>query len=162
MSAVLLIKAFLNFSAKDCRQKRPGEVFNKVKSKADPKIIDAEYEAFLNDMDGKAGGGRGRGSKSSADAASAREADKKLPSIQGGIGTGGGLFSSIKPPLMLTNGSAAPGAASAQVRSHSNTTQMAGGAFIVSLEIVCVRSLLCFYNFYHFSLTDDGYIYFRR
>ena len=161
MSAVLLIKAFLNFSAKDCRQKRPGEVFNKVKSKADPKIIDAEYEAFLNDMDGKAGGGRGRGSKS-ADAASAREADKKLPSIQGGIGTGGGLFSSIKPPLMLTNGSAAPGAASAQVRSHSNTTQMAGGAFIVSLEIVCVRSLLCFYNFYHFSLTDDGYIYFRR
>ena len=53
-----LIMVFLNFSAKDCRQKRPGEVFNKVKSKADPKVIDAEYEAFLNDMDGKAGGRR--------------------------------------------------------------------------------------------------------
>ena len=110
-------------------------------------------------MDGKAGGGKGRGSKS-ADAASAREADKKLPSIQGGIGTGGGLFSSIKPPLMLTNGSAAPGAASAQVRSHSNTTQMAGGAFIVSLEIILYMRFLCFYIFY--PLTDDGYIYFRR
>merc|ERR1719206_176778 len=65
---------------KDCRQKRPGEVFNKIKSKADPKVIDAEYEAFLSDMDGKAGGSKGK--KTSA----VKPDDGKLASIQGGIG----------------------------------------------------------------------------
>ena len=35
----------------DCQQKRPGEIFNKIAGRgADPKKIDAEYEAFLNDM----------------------------------------------------------------------------------------------------------------
>ena len=98
---------------KDCRQRRPGEIWSKSKT-SNSKEIDEEYDAFLNDM----------GVKNSAN-----EFDC-VPAISGGIGggdTGKFGFISGKAPLMLTNGSSAPGAASAAARALSNP-QAAGGA----------------------------------
>ena len=70
----------------------------------------------------------------------------KLASIHGGIGAGigagKGLFSgAVKAPLMLTNGSSAPGAASAAARDASSAinkppTQMAGGSLVVSIKTI--------------------------
>ena len=71
--------------------------------------------------------------------------DMKLASIHGGIGAGigagKGLFSgAVKAPLMLTNGSSAPGAASAAARDASSAinkrpAQMAGGSLVVSITV---------------------------
>jgi len=115
----------------DCQQKRPGEIFNKIAGRgADPKKIDAEYEAFLNDM----------GETSRDQTKDKKRPDMKLASIHGGIGAGigagKGLFSgAVKAPLMLTNGSSAPGAASAAARDASSAinkrpAQMAGGSLV--------------------------------
>ena len=99
---------------KDCRQRRPGEIWSKSQN-SNSKVIDKEYEAFLSDM--------GVNNKS--------EEFNSIPCISGGIGGGGETgkfgFSGVKAPLMLTNGSSAPGAASAAARSLSNP-QSAGGA----------------------------------
>ena len=103
-----------NILAVDCNQRRPGVIFSK--GKGDPKVIDKEYEAFLNDM----GESFSKGKNNKYDS---------IPSISGGIGGNGGisLMTDVKAPLMLTNGSSAPGAASAHARALSNP-QTAGGA----------------------------------
>ena len=101
-------------------------MFNRVSKNSNPEVIDKEYEAFLDGLGGSKAGGAGK------KLSSQNEYDK-LPSIHGGIGGNRLKDDGFKPPLMLTNGSAAPGAASAHMRSLSNP-QMAGGAFIVSLS----------------------------
>lgn len=97
---------------KDCRQRRPGEIWSKSKN-TNSKVIDKEYDAFLSDM--------GVTNKSN-------EFDT-VPTLSGSAGpsgTGKFGFSAANPPLMLTNGSSAPGAASAAARALSNP-QTAGG-----------------------------------
>jgi len=100
---------------KDCRQRRPGEIWSKSKN-TNSKEIDHEYDAFIKDMGVT-------NCKNEFDAG---------PVLNKGIvgGTGKFGFSSTQPPLMLTNGSAAPGAASAAARALSNP-QSAGGSTAV-------------------------------
>ena len=98
---------------KDCQQRRPGEIWSKSKN-TNNKEIDEEYDAFLEDMgvkDDKTG------------------KDLTVPSIRGGISgsTGKFGFDPVKAPLMLTNGSSAPGAASAAARALSNPQTAGGG-----------------------------------
>ena len=98
---------------KDCRQRRPGEIWSKSKN-TNSKEIDEEYDNFLKDMGVKR---------------DQNEFDS-IPAISGGIGggvTGKFGFDKAKAPLMLTNGSSAPGAASSAARALSNP-QTAGGA----------------------------------
>ena len=98
---------------KDCRQRRPGEIWSKSKN-SNSKIIDKEYEAFLSDM-------------GVTNNANEFDSTSSINGILGGKGTGNFGFSGVKAPLMLTNGSSAPGAASAASRAISNP-QSAGGA----------------------------------
>ena len=64
----------INILAKDCRQRRPGEIWAKPKN-TNSKEIDQEYDAFLNDMGVK----------------NARNEFDSVPSISGGIGGGSKL-----------------------------------------------------------------------
>ena len=98
---------------KDCRQRRPGEIWSKSKN-SNSKVIDKEYEAFLSDM-----GVTNKGNEF--------DSTPSISGVLGGKGTGNFGFSGVKAPLMLTNGSSAPGAASAATRALSNP-QTAGGA----------------------------------
>ena len=98
---------------KDCRQRRPGEIWSKSKN-SNSKIIDKEYEAFLGDM-------------GLTNNANEFDSSPSINGTLGGKGTGNFGFSGVKAPLMLTNGSSAPGAASAASRALSNP-QSAGGA----------------------------------
>ena len=109
------------FPAADCRQRRPGASFNKTSEKsADPKVIDAEYDAFLKDMGYD-------GSKK------AKREEKYVPPM-GDIGKA--LRGTTGPTLMLTtNGSAAPGAASAHARAQSAAQQAPGGMMQVGQSL---------------------------
>ena len=79
----------------DCKARRPGEVFNKS---AGGEELDEEYSAFLDDM--------GIGGKKSK-----LEEEKPYVPPMGDLSSRlGGALGKSKPRLMLTNGSAAPGA----------------------------------------------------
>jgi hypothetical protein len=99
---------FLFRSAKDCQQQRPGVSFVQRKE-ADPEQLDSEYQAFLSDM----------GLQST-------DSIKPEKSYVPPMGDLSKNFQTPKAPLMLTNGSCAPGAASAHARAMSNP-QKAGG-----------------------------------
>ena len=91
----------------DCQQRRPGEVF-KVRKEANPEELDTEYQAFLADM-----GIKGEG----------QSTEKKYVPPMGDLSK---AFQGPKVPLMLTNGSSAPGAASAQARAASDPQRAPG------------------------------------
>ena len=93
--------------AKDCNQRRPGVVFQ-VKKVSNPEKIDKEYEAFLSDM----------GMKQDE-----QKSEKPYVPPMGDLSKS---FKPLSKPLMLTNGSNAPGAASAEIRALSDP-QKAGG-----------------------------------
>jgi hypothetical protein len=76
-------------------------------------VIDKEYEAFISDLGG--GSGNKSGLKNSASESSV--------STAGGVGDLGKCFEPPQKTLMLTNGSAAPGAASAFARAKNNPYQ---------------------------------------
>ena len=79
----------------DCKARRPGEVFNRS---AGGEELDDEYSAFLNDM--------GIGGKKAR-----QEEERPYVPPMGDISARlGGALGKAKPRLMLTNGSAAPGA----------------------------------------------------
>ena len=103
--------------AADCRQRRPGESFNKRGKSSKPEVIDKEYEAFLHDM-----GAPKKTKKNEAEDA---------PYVPPDMGLKQPSFSKPAPPLMLTNGSSAPGAASAHARAVSSGQQTPGGALQV-------------------------------
>merc|ERR1712029_1198081 len=86
---------------KDCQQKRPGAAFVKTKE-TNPEVIDKEYQSFLSDL----------GIKYGADARKAAEEKEKsyVPPMGDAARS---LNQTASKPLMLTNGSDAPGAASA-------------------------------------------------
>jgi len=99
-------------AASDCRQRRPGESFNKKGESAPAKVLDEEYVAFLRDM----------GEKVPEDKAKKEEKPYVPP-----MGDLSKVLSKPKAPLMLTNGSAAPGAASAHARQLPSALQAPGG-----------------------------------
>ena len=105
----------ISIPAQDCNQRRPGATYN-VKKKADPEMLDTEYQAFLADMGLK-------GETSS---------DTEKPYVPP-MGDLSRSFQNSKP-LMLTNGSSAPGAASAHARALSDP-QRAGGLRTVGTSI---------------------------
>ncbi|TRY79114.1 hypothetical protein TCAL_06595, partial [Tigriopus californicus] len=90
----------------DCRQRRPGALFNQTKGKKDSNQIDSEYEHFLTDM--------GFDPKKES-----KKDDKYAPPV--------GDLSKVGAPLMLTYGSGASGAASAHSRAVS-AGQCPGGS----------------------------------
>ncbi len=106
----------------DCKQQRPGAAFN-FKSTKDKETIDKEYDAFLNDL---VGDGRDKAKRKKEDA-------PYVPPM-------GILSQSSVAPLMLTNGSAKPGAASAHARAISagkhTQKQKAGGRMEVVGESI--------------------------
>jgi len=108
----------MTISAADCRQRRPGESFNRKGESANPEVLDSEYVAFLKDM----------GVKLDKDK-SAKEAPYVPP-----MGDLSRSLQAPKTPLMLTNEGAAPGAASAQARALSSSQQTAGGMLQVSFN----------------------------
>jgi len=89
----------------DCKQKRPGQIFNRS---AGGEELDGEYEAFLDGM--------GIGGKKVK-----LDDDKPYVPPMGSVESRFGQITKSKPRLMLTDGSAAPGAASAAVRKASKT-----------------------------------------
>ena len=102
-------------SAADCRQRRPGAVFSQSKKETNPEKIDKEYAAFLSDL----------GVKTEDDG----KAESTYVPPMGDLSKcfkDSDIKSKSSAPLMLTNGSSAPGAASAHARAISNP-QMAGG-----------------------------------
>jgi len=105
---------------KDCQQRRPGATFTS-KKETNPEQLDSEYQAFLQDM----------GLKTGKDVS--EEGDKPyVPPM--GCDTSRSLNPSTSKPLMLTNGSNAPGAASAHARALSDP-QKAGGIRVVGTSI---------------------------
>lgn len=68
----MILISYSLFLAKDCRQRRPGEIWAKPKDN-NSKVIDKEYDAFLNDMGVK----------------SKKNEFDSIPTISGGIGGGG-------------------------------------------------------------------------
>lgn len=98
----------------DCQQRRPGTIF--TAPKADPVQMDSEYEAFLNDM------GHRKGEK---------VVEKPYVPPMGDLSQ---CLKKPSAPLMLTNGSAAAGAASAHSRAISNP-QTAGGLRVIGTSI---------------------------
>ena len=115
--------SLFNQIAKDCNQRRPGVVFQ-VKKVSNPEKIDKEYEAFLSDMGMK-------------------QEDQK--SEKPYVPPMGDLSKSFKPlsqPLMLTNGSNAPGAASAEIRALSDP-QKAGGLRVC---ITCIMNVFEYHS----------------
>ena len=130
--------------AKDCQQKRPGEVFQ-VKKEADPEVLDTEYQAFLQDMGIKYEPKKEKGpakDKPYVPPMGALDPSKNLSMAQDKI-----------LPIMYTNGSSAPGAASLQARALSDP-QKCGAARV---------SLFKFLSAYSFSsallvrLVDQDY-----
>ena len=99
------------FSAADCKQRRPGAVFAKTVSTVKPEVIDKEYEAFISDL-----GGKSNDSKKV-------KTDSYVPPM----GDLSQSFEDSSKPLMLTNGSGAPGAASAFARSQNNAPMQQQG-----------------------------------
>ena len=68
----LFVLSKLNFNlAKDCKQRRPGELWNQRKGTCS-KVIDKEYDAFLNDMGAK----------------NKKNEFATIPPISGGVGSG--------------------------------------------------------------------------
>ena len=91
-----------NRLAQDCKHRRPGQAFNKVGNTA-PEVLDKEYESFLSDLE------------------PSRKVKKKEEAPY--VPPMGDLSNALKgpsTPLMLTNGSSAPGAASAYARAVSS------------------------------------------
>ena len=112
--------------ASDCRQRRPGESFNK-KGKSNPEVIDKEYEAFLEDM-----GIEPPSKKKEREDKKKAEANSKYVPPMGDLSKALSCRSGgAAPPLMLTNGSHAPGAASAHARAISAGQQTPGGTLQV-------------------------------
>ena len=102
------------FSASDCKQRRPGAVFAKIVSTVKPEVIDKEYEAFISDL-----GGKNTTPKETKTAAAAAAATNNLSSSADYIPPMGSDLFEQRKTLMLTNGSAAPGAASAAARAKN-------------------------------------------
>ena len=92
-----------NLAASDCKGARPGASFN-VKKKTSDKVMDKEYNSFLKDLGVKV---------------DEEEAEEKYVPPMGDL-SARNVFEQSKAPLMLTNGSCAPGAASAHARAISN------------------------------------------
>lgn len=86
---------------KDCKQRRPGEIWNQSSGGAE---LDGEYEAFLDDL--------GIGKKKVK-----IEEDKPYTPPMGDLSKN--VLGRPTPRLMLTNGSAAPGAAIKAARKQS-------------------------------------------
>lgn len=91
---------------KDCKQRRPGEVWNQS---AGGEELDGEYAAFMDDL--------GFAKKK------AKIEDEKPyePPMGDSASRAGAALSKAGPRLMLTNGSSAPGAAIAAARKQSTT-----------------------------------------
>lgn len=104
----------------DCKQRRPGAIFVKATSTSKPEVIDKEYEAFMTDLTGKK-----------------PEVEKRIPEeFVPPMGDVGKCFRpGSSAPLMLTNGSSAPGAASAFVRSMNNPQTVNSAMQIVGKSI---------------------------
>ena len=100
--------------AADCSQRRPGAVFAKTVSTVKPEVIDKEYEAFLADLSG---------GKSGLAAGSKESYTPPMGVIGNSFEGHSKTFEGPSKTLMLTNGSAAPGAASAHARSMSKFGQ---------------------------------------
>ena len=98
---------------RDCKARRPGELWNQSAGGAE---LDDEYSAFLDDL--------GISKKK------AKQTEEKpyVPPMGSADSRAGSSFSKPAPRLMLTNGSAAPGAAIAAARK-SSTTAKAKNAF---------------------------------
>jgi len=106
----------------DCKQRRPGAVFNFVPSK-DRETIDKEYDAFLDDLVGD-GLVKPKPKKPKTEEKKVDAPYVPPMSLQGNFGK------ARQTPLMLTDGSSAPGAASAKARALSSgkiIKQTAGG-----------------------------------
>jgi len=104
---------------KDCQQRRPGASFVKLKE-TKPEVLDHEYEAFLSDM-----GIKYKGKKVP------EEKKPYVPPMQGSSDASKGMKPTQRP-LMLTNGSDAPGAASAHARAKSKGEEYQSSAMRVS------------------------------
>ena len=109
---------FLFHIAVDCRQQRPGSTFTR-KKETNPEQLDTEYEAFLADMGMNSGNDKSN-------------PEKPYVPPMGDLSR---CFNNQRSaPLMLTNGSSAPGAASAHARAISDP-QKAGGLKIMGKSI---------------------------
>jgi len=109
---------------KDCQQKRPGEVFQ-IKKEADPEVLDTEYQAFLADMGIKYEPKKEKGPAKDKPYVPPMALD---PSRNLDMAAGKIL------PIMYTNGSSAPGAASSHARALSDP-QKCGAARVVGTSI---------------------------
>jgi hypothetical protein len=104
-------------------------VFAKITSTVKPEVIDKEYEAFISDLGGKTT----TPSETKTKSTPAPTTNDKSSSSDYIPPMGGDLFEQRKS-LMLTNGSAAPGAASAAARAKSTPATQQGMAS--SLHII--------------------------
>jgi len=106
----------------DCKQRRPGAVFNFVPSK-DRETIDKEYDAFLGDLVGD-------GLLKPKPKKPKKEEKVEAPYVPP-MSLQGNFAKASAAPLMLTDGSSAPGAASAKARALTSgkigPKQAAGG-----------------------------------
>ena len=116
---VICTLIFIFFIAKDCQQRRPGASFVKIKE-TKPEVLDHEYQAFLSDMGIKYGGKK-----------VPEEKKPYVPPMQGSSDASKGMKPTQRP-LMLTNGSDAPGAASAHARAASKGEEYQSSAMRVS------------------------------